>query len=186
MGCAVELPPFIVVSKNVDSVDSHSESAGDRSEHSAITSRAAKRQRARERRRHGRVERAAAAADEKQQNARIVGSPSRAMPVPLLELPAHAVSRTRVVVKRTFIDVEECEVSNEEQDHRWEIPLTPPLNPGTDNAEFNEWRRAYRRFRLGHHKGAKGEVTPENMRAQTPLEWLDVGGEAVMSAPVAA
>ena len=60
------------------------------------------------------------------------------------------VSCTRVVVKRTFIDVEVDDVSDDDQDRRWEIPLTPPLDPGTDNAEFDEWRRAYRRFRLGY------------------------------------
>ena len=99
------------------------------------------------------------------------------------ELPAHVVSR--VVVKHTFIDVED-EVSEEDQDSRWEIPLTPPLDPGTDNAEFDEWRRAYRRFRLGHHQGAKGEATPEKMHTRQALDWLDVRGEVVMWAPAAA
>jgi len=164
------------------------ESLCDGSVSSAVTSRAAKRQRGRDRRRQGRAEQRMTAASMAVENVvvtPIAVTPSpRALATPLLEPPADVVSCTRIVVKRTFIDVELGESSDE--DLGIESPLTSPLDPRNDNAEFDEWRRAYRRFRLGHHKGAKGEATPENMRKRPDLEWLDIGGEAVMWAPVAA
>jgi len=70
---------------------------------------------------------------------------------------AAVAAEVRVVVKNTFfdVDVEESETSDEE------IALPPAFFKTT--REIDAWRRDYRKFRLGHHQGAKGEVTEKNL-----------------------
>lgn len=66
---------------------------------------------------------------------------------------AAVASELKLVVKRTFFDVDTEDLSSSED----EIPLPPAFIKTT--VEIDEWRRDYRRFRLGHRQGAKGEIT---------------------------
>jgi hypothetical protein len=67
----------------------------------------------------------------------------------------------KVSVKHTFIDVSFDEEESDEEggstSSRDALNDDMPLAQFETTAEFEEFRRAYRRFRLGHHQGAKGE-----------------------------
>eukprot|EP00928_Gymnodinium_smaydae_P015902 TRINITY_DN15912_c0_g2_i1.p1 TRINITY_DN15912_c0_g2~~TRINITY_DN15912_c0_g2_i1.p1 ORF type:complete len:297 (+),score=54.67 TRINITY_DN15912_c0_g2_i1:50-940(+) len=65
---------------------------------------------------------------------------------------------SKVTVKHTFIDIADLDTDYDDDSSPRQQPL-----PASDaflglGADFDEYRRAYRRFRLGHHKGARGEV----------------------------
>jgi hypothetical protein len=59
----------------------------------------------------------------------------------------------KLVVKNTFFDYASEDVSSEDE----QIPLPAAFIETTE--ETDEWRRNYRRFRLGHHNGSKGELS---------------------------
>lgn len=112
--------------------------------------RAAKRQRGRERRKFFKA--AAHAAVLAQEENRV---PAEEQQATCFEARAAALAaEVRLVVRKTFFEVD-SEDSSSSADS--EIDLPPALFSTTP--EVNEWRRDYRRFRLGHHQGAKGEVT---------------------------
>eukprot|EP00929_Paragymnodinium_shiwhaense_P097739 TRINITY_DN5934_c0_g1_i1.p1 TRINITY_DN5934_c0_g1~~TRINITY_DN5934_c0_g1_i1.p1 ORF type:complete len:335 (-),score=84.08 TRINITY_DN5934_c0_g1_i1:255-1259(-) len=75
-----------------------------------------------------------------------------------------AVGRMKVVVKHTFIECTYDEF-HEEETHRSSSrspqseDATLPAAEFETTPEFEEFRRAYRMFRLGFHRGAKGEVS---------------------------
>jgi len=72
------------------------------------------------------------------------------------EARAAAVNaQVKLVVKSTFFDVELEDASSDD-----DVQLPSAFFETT--AEIDGWRRDYRRFRLGHHQGAKGELT-ENL-----------------------
>jgi len=137
--------------------------------------RAAKRQRGRERRK---LYRAAAHEDkcsqtetEREKQARL-GFEARS---------AAVAAEFNVVVKHTFIDVDDSEDLSSDED---QMPLPPTFFESS--GEIDGWRRDYRRFRLGHHHGAKGEVTANDLVAkglQTTMAWLD---SLELSRPLAA
>lgn len=106
--------------------------------------RAAKRLRCRERRRLFKEAARSAAAGE------------RATADLAQSFEAHAAAvaaEVRLVVKKTFFEVDsEDSASSDGGD----IELPPALFETT--REVDEWRRGYRRFRLGHHQGARGEL----------------------------
>lgn len=94
---------------------------------------------------------------------------------------AAVATELKLVVKSTFYDV--SDQANEVTES--EVPLPAPFFPTTK--EFDQWRREYRRFRLGHHHGAKGEVTSELFHADCALQWLDLRSAAhCQPRPVAA
>jgi len=99
--------------------------------------RAAKRQRGRERRKMYK----AAAHDQKL----ALGFEARAAAV--------SVEVKLVVDNNGFFDVEFEDSSSSDED----IALPPAIFRSTTDIDM--WRRDYRRFRLGDHRGAKGEVT---------------------------
>lgn len=111
--------------------------------------RAAKRQRGRERRKMYR----ALAHASKCLEIEVVEKEKQAA----LEFEATHRAEPRVehnlVVKNTFFDYA-CEDLSSEDD---QISLPAAFIETTE--ETDEWRRNYRRFRLGYHNGAKGEVT---------------------------
>jgi len=63
----------------------------------------------------------------------------------------------KLVVKNTFFDV--C-ISEDSSSDESEVAL--PATFFKTTSEIDGWRRDYRRFRLGHHQGAKGEVTEKD------------------------
>jgi len=79
------------------------------------------------------------------QDSSIVGFEARA---------AAVNAEVKLIVKGTFFEVE-LEESSSSSDE--EIQLPEAFFKTTD--EIDGWRRDYRRFRLGHHQGAKGEVS---------------------------
>jgi len=105
--------------------------------------RAAKRQRGRERRKMYK----AAAHDQKL----ALGFEARAAAV--------SVEVKLVVDNNGFFDVEFEDSSSSDED----IALPPAIFRSTTDIDM--WRRDYRRFRLGDHRGAKGEVTSNNLDA---------------------
>jgi len=105
--------------------------------------RAAKRQRGRERRKMYK----AAANDQKL----ALGFEARAAAV--------SAEVKLVVDNNGFFDVEFEDSSSSDED----IALPPAIFRTT--TEIDGWRRDYRRFRLGDHRGAKGEVTANNLDA---------------------
>jgi hypothetical protein len=122
--------------------------------------RAAKRQRGRERRKHFK-----ALAREPDHPC---SETTRATLTRNFEERAAAVaSEVKLVVKSTFFDVSEDEASSSEND----VPLPASFRPTT--REIDQWRRDYRRFRLGHHQGAKGEVS-KLPATENALPWLDL------------
>jgi len=136
-------------------VDPSPRSSNSQSEESApeprrvqSAARAAKRQRGRERRKMYK----ALAHEEKSVEDRDVkaleGFEARA---------ATVASQVKLVVNRTFFEVESAEESSSEED----VQLPPSFFQTT--TEIDTWRRDYRRFRLGHHQGAKGEVTAKDL-----------------------
>lgn len=109
--------------------------------------RAAKRQRGRERRKLYRAQahelKCIEAARERQEEE-------------FAERQAALAAEMKLVVKNTFYDVDDSE---EDCSQEVEIHLPPAIFNST--GEIDEWRKDYRRFRLGHHHGAKGEVNQE-------------------------
>jgi len=82
----------------------------------------------------------------------------------------------RLVVNQTFVDVV-AEDSDED-----EILLPEAFFASTP--EIDSWRRDYRRFRLGQHQGAKGEVTEKDLILQVgSLSGLDLRNLDVRSRP---
>jgi len=90
-----------------------------------------------------------------------------------------AMSNLKIVVKNTFFDVEESTEDWSSDDDRSNYDLPEAIFSSTD--EIDEWRRDYRRFRLGHHHGAKGEVTAKNL-AIASLAHLDLRTRATSRA----
>jgi len=73
------------------------------------------------------------------------------------EARAAAVSaELKLVVKHTFFEVDTEDSSSDD-----EMPLPAAFFKTTQ--DIDGWRRDYRRFRLGHHQGAKGEVTANEL-----------------------
>jgi len=150
-------------------------SVGSNTQRVQSAARAAKRQRGRERRK---LYRAAAHEDkcsqtetEREKQARL-GFEARS---------AAVAAEFNVVVKHTFIDVDDSEDLSSDED---QMPLPPTFFESS--GEIDGWRRDYRRFRLGHHHGAKGEVTANDLVAkglQTTMAWLD---SLELSRPLAA
>jgi hypothetical protein len=62
------------------------------------------------------------------------------------------VAELPLVVKRTFYEIEEPAASPRE-----DIVLPAAFFKSTE--EIDDWRRDYRRFRMGHHQGANLEIT---------------------------
>lgn len=150
---------------------STSASSGSDEDIVALPSRAVKRQRARERRRVGKAERA------KTDSQIVEGSmltyamePASPSPASYAVEPqsasiawdAVAASPSKgfsVVVKHTFIEVEVEDDFDGEIVLSQKVTLLPAASFFKTTAEFDQWRLAYRKFRLGHHRGAKGEPT---------------------------
>jgi hypothetical protein len=84
---------------------------------------------------------------------------------------AAVASELKLVVKDTFYDVEESSSSDSE------IELPPAFFKTTE--EIDGWRRDYRKYRLGHHQGAKGEIT-EKVLAPDSLAFLDLSTAVVL------
>jgi len=119
--------------------------------------RAAKRQRGRERRKMYK----AAAHDEKL----ALGFEARAAAV--------SVEVKLVVDNNGFFDVEFEDSSSSDED----IALPPAIFRSTTDIDM--WRRDYRRFRLGDHRGAKGEVTSNKL--SNNLDAYDLSGLSLRS-----
>jgi len=84
---------------------------------------------------------------------------------------AEAVATERkLVLKNTFFDVEESAESSFEEE-----AIVLPEAFFKTTIEIDDWRRDYRRFRLGHHQGAKGEVNQKDFSMDT-LSGLDLRG----------
>mmetsp|Transcript_160019 Transcript_160019/g.282130 ORF Transcript_160019/g.282130 Transcript_160019/m.282130 type:complete len:226 (-) Transcript_160019:185-862(-) len=67
------------------------------------------------------------------------------------ERAAAVATELKLVVKSTFVDVLDDDAKIEV-----EVPLPAPLFETTK--EIDQFRRDYRRFRMGHHQGARGEI----------------------------
>lgn len=104
-----------------------------------------------------------------------------------LDFEARAAAVTaelKLVVKHTFFDV--C-IDSEDSSSDDEISLPPAFFKTTK--AIDGWRRDYRRFRLGHHQGAKGEVEKVlDLDAELNLAALDLRCTSfpVQSGPCAA
>jgi hypothetical protein len=107
--------------------------------------RAAKRQRGRERRKMFKAE-------AKLQNQAGVGAPQSEKSRKFEVLAAVVAAESPLVVRRTFVDVDEPTDSFNED-------VNLPTSFFKSTKEIDEWRRDYRKFRMGHHQGAKGEIT---------------------------
>lgn len=154
--------PEIMMLQNEDSSDSSSQSPNGtvtppstpepRRVQSAA--RAAKRQRGRERRKlYKAAAHASKCLEAPADHKRVSGYDS---PIGGFEARAAAVNaQIKLVVKSTFFDVELEDASTDD-----EVQLPSAFFETTP--EIDGWRRDYRRFRLGHHQGAKGELT-ENL-----------------------
>mmetsp|Transcript_92116 Transcript_92116/g.168998 ORF Transcript_92116/g.168998 Transcript_92116/m.168998 type:complete len:151 (-) Transcript_92116:191-643(-) len=68
------------------------------------------------------------------------------------ERAAAVATELKLVVKSTFVDVLDDDAKIEV-----EVPLPAPLFETTK--EIDQFRRDYRRFRMGHHHGAKADIT---------------------------
>jgi hypothetical protein len=84
------------------------------------------------------------------------------------ERVAAVTAEFKLVVKGTFIEVLEEDVASE-------VPLPVPFFHTT--LEIDQWRKDYRRFRLGYHRGAKGEVMSKTSHAES--QQLDLRSAAV-------
>lgn len=111
--------------------------------------RAAKRQRGRERRKFFKAAAQASKLLEEQAD-------REKMTVGFEERAAAVAAECKLVVKKTFFEVN-ADDSSSSSDFESEIHLPSAFFKST--REIDEWRRCYRRFRLGHHQGAKGELT---------------------------
>lgn len=78
-----------------------------------------------------------------------------------------AAADIKLVIKNTSYDVEEAVESDED-----EIVLPPALFKTT--SEIDDWRRQYRKFRLGYFRRAKGEVAAHNIPSATRQHWADM------------
>lgn len=133
--------------------------------------RAAKRQRGRERRKMYR-----AAAHENKCLEEMQKTQST-----VFDAHAAAVAKeVKLVVRHTFFDVDSSEESSEEE------VIQLPAAIFNSTGEFDEWRRDYRKFRLGHHQGAKGELSPKNFamefRCSKNLAGLDLSSSLALCA----
>lgn len=71
---------------------------------------------------------------------------------------AAVAAEVKLVVKGTFLEVElSDDASSDDND------ISLPEAFFKTNAQIDGWRRDYRRFRLGHHQGAQGEVTSHSL-----------------------
>jgi len=77
-------------------------------------------------------------------------------------------TQVKLVVKNTFFDVAISEDSDSDDSES-----SLPMAFFKTNSEIDCWRRDYRRFRLGHHQGAKGEVTEKDFERDA-LSALDL------------
>mmetsp|Transcript_58687 Transcript_58687/g.102723 ORF Transcript_58687/g.102723 Transcript_58687/m.102723 type:complete len:222 (-) Transcript_58687:89-754(-) len=126
----VEAAPKSPTSTSSDSVESASSAPELRKARPQTAGRAAKRQRGRERRKMYKALKRLEAGFE--------------------ERAATVAAELKLVVRGTFFDVLEEDVESQ-------VPLPVPFFETTK--EIDQWRRDYRRFRMGHHQGAKGEIT---------------------------
>lgn len=120
--------------------------------------RAAKRQRGRERRKFFRAETQRAAAEERAALAQAETASALPESEGFDAKFAAVAAEVKLVVKKTFFEVD-VEDSDSSESSMLELP--PALFNSTP--EVDEWRRAYRRFRLGYHQGATGEFSVANM-----------------------
>mmetsp|Transcript_10550 Transcript_10550/g.19422 ORF Transcript_10550/g.19422 Transcript_10550/m.19422 type:complete len:150 (+) Transcript_10550:62-511(+) len=67
------------------------------------------------------------------------------------ERAAAVASELKLIVKSTFVHVLKKENTEKE------VPLPDPFLQTTK--EIDQYRREYRRFRMGHHHGAKADIT---------------------------
>mmetsp|Transcript_139905 Transcript_139905/g.254481 ORF Transcript_139905/g.254481 Transcript_139905/m.254481 type:complete len:150 (-) Transcript_139905:212-661(-) len=67
------------------------------------------------------------------------------------ERAAAVASELKLIVKSTFVHVLKKETTEKE------VPLPDPFLQTTK--EIDQYRREYRRFRMGHHHGAKADIT---------------------------
>jgi hypothetical protein len=85
---------------------------------------------------------------------------------------SNRTQETRLIVRNTFFD---GDTSGSEEDEL-EVSELPTAEFGATD-EFEEFRRAYRRFRLGYHRGAKGEASAPKRNFEclilAPLEQSD-------------
>jgi len=79
-------------------------------------------------------------------------------------------AEVKLVVKNTFFDVDISEDSDSDES---EASLTLPSAFFNTTLEIDGWRRDYRRFRLGHAQGARGEVTEKEFIREA-LSGLDL------------
>jgi hypothetical protein len=133
--------------------------------------RAAKRQRGRERRKLYKAQKrleADAACDKP--TTCLEADASCETPTMVFDERAAAVAAEfKLVVKSTFFDVLEETVETD-------VSLPAPLFQTTP--EVDQWRRDYRRFRLGHHHGAKGEIPVGRIVVEDAMQRLNLEARA--------
>lgn len=126
--------------------------------------RAMKRQQQRERRKLAKAEGAAVVVAGGAAAGRVVATGGAAVKAPAAAALAASplpLFPVRLVLKHTFIDAYD-EGPLEDSDGSQDLDLQTPELPAAlfeTSAEFEEWRIAYRRFRLGSHVGARGEYS---------------------------
>jgi hypothetical protein len=113
--------------------------------------RAAKRQRGRERRKMYKAN-AKLQSQEGDQIEMLVSAVTAEQSSKFEMLAAAVAAELPLVVRSTFIDVDEPSESLSEQ-------VLLPASFFKSTSEIDAWRRDYRRFRMGSHRGAKGEIT---------------------------
>lgn len=154
----VDSAPKSPTSTSSDSVESAATAPELRKVRPQTAGRAAKRQRGRERRKMYKALRRLEAGFE--------------------ERAATLAAQVKLVVRKTFFEFLE-------EDSESQVLL--PVAFVETTKEIDQWRRDYRRFRMGHHQGAKGEITSliENHCLQR-LDLRRVGVTDVQQRPLAA
>jgi len=132
--------------------------------HLQTPARFAKRQRTRERRKLFRAEARANKSLEEEPQKEATGYEARAVEVS---------AQVKLVVRNCVYYV----MSSEEVASYDDVPL--PSTFFTSTEEIDQWRRDYRKFRLGHHQGAKGEVTTKDFALEN-LAGLDLSSSLEM------
>jgi len=66
----------------------------------------------------------------------------------------------KLVVRKTFIEAEVDDIGVDSIEINEHDVILPEALFNTSE-DFNEWRQAYRKFRLGYHLGARGEATQQ-------------------------
>jgi len=137
--------------------------------------RAAKRQRGRERRKMYRAEAHASKSlqEEEAQASKCLEEEREKQAIGFEARAAEVATHVKLVVRNGFYDVDSSEDMSSDDD----FPLPSTFFKST--GEIDEWRRDYRRFRLGHHQGAKGEVTTKDFALEN-LAGLDLWSSVEM------